>query len=129
MLVGTLNGSHHQQCMNVCMNYCKSLWTKAFAECRKFKGPILYCFSSISYSCKRSNNTVFEMSYPKPIHGPEFQLSRSCSTELYSDQAVSEPAPLNANELRLSMPTWRSLPATSPSGRGCHLACGSGSMC
>ena len=25
--VGTLHGSHRHQCMNVCMNYCKSLWT------------------------------------------------------------------------------------------------------
>ena len=30
VLVGTLHGSHRHQCMNVCMNYCKSLWTKAF---------------------------------------------------------------------------------------------------
>ena len=41
------------------------------------------------------------MHYPKPIHGPESQLSKSRSTELYSEQSVSVPAPLNANELRL----------------------------
>ena len=45
------------------------------------------------------------MHCPKPIRGPEFQLSKSRSTELYSEQSVSVPAPLNANELRLSMPT------------------------
>ena len=41
------------------------------------------------------------MHYPKPMHGPESQLSKSRSTELYSEQSVSVPAPLNANELRL----------------------------
>ena len=56
-----------------------------------FKGPRLYCFSSISYSCQRSNNTVFEMFCPKPIHGPEFQLSESGH---YWEQVVSVPAPL-----------------------------------
>ena len=59
------------------------------------KGPILYCFSSISDSCKRSNTTVFDMNCPKPIHDPEFQLSKSRSSELYWEQAVSVPAPLN----------------------------------
>ena len=51
------------------------------------------------------DSSVFDMHCPKLIHGPEFQLSKSCSTELYSEQSVSVPAPLNANELRLSMPT------------------------
>ena len=50
---------------------------------------------------------------PKPMSGPEFQLSESLSTELYSEQSVSVPAPLNANELRLSTATWKALPATS----------------
>ena len=103
-------------------------WTSA-TECKEtdkdeelvLKGPILYCFSSVSHSCQRSNNTVFDMHCPKPIRGPEFQLSKSRSTELYSEQSVSVPAPLNANELRLSTPTWRALPATSLSGRGCPL--------
>ena len=45
----------------------------------------------------------------KPICGPEFQLSKIRSSEVYWEQAVSVPAPLNANELRLSMPA---LPAT-----------------
>ena len=45
------------------------------------------------------------MHCPKLIRGPELQLSKSCSTELYSEQSVSVPAPLNANELHLSMPT------------------------
>ena len=76
-----------------------------------FKGPILYCFSSISHSYQRSNSSVFDMHWPKPIHGPEFQLSKSCSTELSWQQSVSVPAPLNANELHLSTPTWRGLPA------------------
>ena len=35
------------------------------------------------------------------------------------DRAVSVPAPLNANELRLSTPTWSSLACYSLSGRGC----------
>ena len=33
VLVTTLHGSHHHQCMNVCMNYCKLLWTKASDKC------------------------------------------------------------------------------------------------
>ena len=53
---------------------------------------------------------------PKPIRGPEFQLSKSCSTELFPEQSVSVFALLNANELRLSTPTWGALPATSLSG-------------
>ena len=36
----TLHGSHCHQCMNVFMNYCKSLWTKVSAKCPKCK-----CFS------------------------------------------------------------------------------------
>ena len=51
----------------------------------------------------------------KPIRGPEFQLSKSHLRELYWEQAVSVPASLNANELHLSTPTWRALPATSHS--------------
>ena len=46
---------------------------------------------------------------PEPICDPEFQLSKSLSTELYWEQAVSVPAPLNANDLRLATPA---LPAT-----------------
>ena len=91
----------------------------------KFKGPILFCFSSISHSFQRSNNTVFDMHWPKPIHGPEFQLSKSRSTELYWQQAVSVPAPLNANELRLSTPAS---PATRPSQED-DASYASGSMC
>ena len=68
-----------------------------------FKGPILYCFSSLSHSCQRSNSSVFNMHRPKPIRGPE--KSKSRSGELYWEQAVSVPAPLNANERRLSTPT------------------------
>ena len=48
-----------------------------------FKGPILYCFSSISHRCQRSNNTVFDMHCPKTIRGPEIQLSKSRSSGLY----------------------------------------------
>ena len=33
--VSTLHGHHHYQCMNVCMNYCQSLLTKASAKCPK----------------------------------------------------------------------------------------------
>ena len=62
------------------------------------KVPYYTVFSSISHSCQRSNNTVFEMHCPKHIHGPEFQLSKSRSSELYWEQTVSVPAPLNANE-------------------------------
>ena len=43
---------------------------------------------------------------PKPIRGPEIQLSKSRST--------SVPATLNANEFHLSKPA---LPATRPSHR------------
>ena len=81
--------------------------------------PYYTVFPSISHSW--SNSSVFDMHWPKPIRGPEFKLSKSCSTELYSEQSVSVPAPLNTNELHLSTPTWRALPATSPSGRGCPL--------
>ena len=49
---------------------------------------------------------------PKPIRVPEFQLSKNRSSELYWEQAVSVPAPLNANELRLST---AALPAKRPS--------------
>ena len=34
VLVGTLYGSHIHQCMNVCMNNSKSLWTKAYPKCK-----------------------------------------------------------------------------------------------
>ena len=85
------------------------------------EGPILSCLSSVSHSCQRSNNSVFDMHCPKPMRGPEFQLSRSGSADLHSEQSVSVPAPLNANELRLSKLTWRALPATSLSGSGSPL--------
>ena len=85
-----------------------------FGDLKFFKGPILCCFSSISHSCQTSNNAVFKMHCPQPIRGPEFQLSKTRSSELYWEQAVSVPEPLNANELHLSMPT---LPAKHPSQR------------
>ena len=50
---------------------------------------MLFCFSSISHSCQRSNNTVFVMHCLKPIRGPELQLSKSRSIELYWEQAGS----------------------------------------
>ena len=78
--------------------YAPGLSSQAEQVYLYFKGPILYCFSSISHSCQRSNSSVFDMHCPKLIRGPE--------------QAVSVPAPLNANELHLSMPA---LPATRPS--------------
>ena len=37
VLVCSLHGSYHHQCMNVRMNYCKSLWTKASAKCPQCK--------------------------------------------------------------------------------------------
>ena len=52
------------------------------------------------------------MHCPKSIPGSEFQLSKSRKSELYWEQAISVPAPLNTIELRLSMPA---LPATHPS--------------
>ena len=64
------------------------------------------------------------MHRPKPIHGPEFQLYKSRSSKLYCQQAVSVPAPLNANGIRLSEPA---LPATRPS-QGVDAAYASGSM-
>ena len=67
-----------------------------------FKGPILHCFSSISHSCQRFNNIAFDMHCPKPICGPEFQMSKRRSSQLYWEQAVYVPAPLNANEFHLS---------------------------
>ena len=74
------------------------------------KAHILYCLSSTSHSCQRSNNSVFDLYYPKHIRGPAFQLSKSRFAELYSEHFVSVPAPLNANELCLSTPTWGALP-------------------
>ena len=62
---------------------------------------------------------------PKHIHGPELQLCKSRSTELYSEHSVSVPAPLNANELRLSTPTWGTLPATDSQGEEAPYANGS----
>ena len=67
------------------------------------------------------------MYWPKPLRGLEFQLSKVSqvsSTEFYWEQAVSVPAPLNANDLHLSMPA---LPATRPS-QGEDAACASGRM-
>ena len=60
------------------------------------------------------------MYWPKPLRGLEFQLSKVSqvsSTEFYWEQAVSVPAPLNANELRLSTPTWGALPYANGSMR------------
>ena len=37
VLVGTLHCSHHHQCINLCMNYFKSRWTKVSAKCHKCK--------------------------------------------------------------------------------------------
>ena len=65
------------------------------------------------------------MHCPKPIYGPEFQLSISRSGELYWEQAVSVPVPLNANELSLSTPA---LPATRPSQED-NAFYANGSMC
>ena len=90
-----------------------SIWTPSRFN---IKGPILYCFSSISLSCQGSNKTIC---------CPEFQLSKSPSSELYWEQAVSVPAPLNANELHLSTPA---LPATHPS-QGEDATYASSSMC
>ena len=112
-------GQFFPVCFKVWNGKCAEMWF----HCNKprlfylVKGPILNCFSSISHSCQRSKNSLFDMHCPKPIPGPEFQLSKSRSTELYSEQSVSVPAPLNANKLCLSTPTWRALPATSLSGR------------
>ena len=84
-----------------------SLWDpKTRKKGSLFKGPILCCFSLISHSCQRSKNSVFDMYCPKHICGPAFQLSKSRSAELYSEHYVSVPAPLNANDLCLSTPTW-----------------------
>ena len=79
---------------------------------------------SISVHISWLKDIAFERYCPKPICGPEFQQSKSRSTELYSEQAVSVPAPLNANELRLSTPA---LPATRPS-QGDDATCASGRM-
>ena len=70
---------------------------------------MLFFINFHQHSCQSSNSSVFDMHCPKPICGPEFQLSKSRSTELYSEQSVSVPAPLNANEQCLSMPPWREL--------------------
>ena len=46
---------------------------------------MLYCFSSISHSCQRSNNSVFDTYCPKHICGLEFQLateSRSAEEDI-----------------------------------------------
>ena len=64
------------------------------------------------------------MDCPKPIPGPEFQLSKRRSTEISWQQSVSVPKPLNANERCLSTPAWRAatlnggLGATTGSGLG-----------
>ena len=50
VLVTTLHGSRHHQCMNACMNYCKSLWTKASDKCPECKFvTCLTCKSTQSY--------------------------------------------------------------------------------
>ena len=69
------------------------------------------------HTAVKGPKTLFNMYCPKHIPGPAFQLSKSRSAELYSEHSVSVPAPLNANELHLSTPTWGALPAMSLSGR------------
>ena len=49
---------------------CADFWLQS--QNSDFKGPILYCISSISHSCQKSNNSVFDMHCPKHIFGPEF---------------------------------------------------------
>ena len=117
----------HQECADVaCSLSIKSRPQTTQGLSADVKGPILCCFSSFSHSRQRSNSSVFDMHCPKPIRGPEFQLSKSRSTELYSEQSVSVPAPLNANELRLLTPTWRALPASHSQGE--DAPCVSSSM-
>ena len=43
------------------------------------------------------------MNCPKPIRGPEFQLSKMSSAEFYWEQAVSVPAPLNSVYICIAM--------------------------
>ena len=42
VLVCTLHGSHHHQCMNICMIYCKLFWTKVSAKCPKMQNYFCY---------------------------------------------------------------------------------------
>ena len=44
LMVGTMHGSHQHQSMNVCMNNCKLLSTKASVECPKLNSmPVELC--------------------------------------------------------------------------------------
>ena len=83
-------------CSIFCWVYCKKSWKNLVES---------------TYLINIHNNSVFDMHCSKPIHGPEFQLSKSRSSELYWEQAVFVHATLNANELHLSTPV---LPATCP---------------
>ena len=87
--------------------------------------PYYTVFHQFHTAVRGSTTLYLKCIAPKPIRGPEFQLSKSRSSELYWDQAVSVPAPLNVNELRLSAPA---LPATRPS-QGEDAIYTSGSMC
>ena len=69
------------------------------------------------------------MNCPEHIRGPELQLSKSRSAELFSQHSVSVPAHLNVYEFRLSTPTWGTLPATSLSGEEAPYANGSMHKC
>ena len=48
----TLHGSHRHQCMNVCMNYCESHWTRAPAKYLKCKSSL-----SLTDLCSPTNIT------------------------------------------------------------------------
>ena len=50
VLISTLHGSHHHQCVNVCMIFCDLLWTQASAKCKsnlmRFSSRLRGFFSS-----------------------------------------------------------------------------------
>ena len=54
----TLHGSH---CHHICMNYYKSLWTKASAKCPKCKCKI----QSSQKPCKRANKHMNQLTISK----------------------------------------------------------------
>ena len=70
LLVGTLHGRHHHQCMNVCMNYCKSLYTKAsdkYLKC-KFANELCPCpFHTQSQYCHLSLVYLWKVRCLKPV--------------------------------------------------------------
>ena len=84
---------------------CPVLYTYDTVRTADLKVPYYTVFHQFHIAV-RGPTTLYSICIASNPFVVEFQLPKSRSTELYSEQAVSVPAPLNANELCLSTPTW-----------------------